>query len=239
MPTVQPAAARPAALAKHPMLAGADPAALERLARHAVWRLVELDGTVLEFGDPSAEVFFVFDGLLRVQLRTADGQEMILNDIGANGVFGELAAIDGAPRSASISALHRTQLCMVPGPLFLECVLASPVVALRLMRMLVARLRGKDEQVLELATLPVRKRLMAELLRLSRPRADGSGQRVVSPPPPHHVLGARIGARREAVSREISSLVRAGWVEADRRAIRLRKPEALHRELDGHLPRAQ
>jgi CRP-like cAMP-binding protein len=190
---------------------------------------------VLDFGEESTEVYFVLDGSLRVQLRTAEGQEVILNEIGAGEIFGEMSAIDGAPRSANITALHRTRLCVVPGAAFLDCVLASPAVALRMLRLLAARVRGKDERVLELAVLPVRQRLMAELLRLSRPRGGGD-QRVISPPLPHHVLGARIGARREAVSRELSALCRAGLVATSRQSILLLQPEALRRELDAHLP---
>jgi RecB family exonuclease len=58
-------------------------------------------------------------------------------------------------------------------------------------------------------------------LRLSRPRPSAPGERVVSPPPPHHELAARIGARREVVSRELSEMTREGWLARDRRAIRI------------------
>jgi CRP-like cAMP-binding protein len=217
------------------MLLGADPAAMERLARRATWRVLEPGETALNFGDASTEVFFVIEGSLRVELRMVDGKELILNDIRGGEIFGELAAIDGTSRSANITALHRTRLCMVPGAAFLDCVLASPAIALRLLRILSARLRGKDERVLEILVLPMRLRLVAELLRLSRPRADGSGQRVLSPPPPHHVLGAWIGTRREVISKELSALSRAGLVKADRRAILLLHPETLRKELDAHL----
>jgi CRP/FNR family transcriptional regulator, cyclic AMP receptor protein len=228
-----------AALLRQPMLLGADPAVTERLAHCATWRLLEPNEIALDFGDVSTEVFFVLQGSLRVQLQTPDGKELLLNELGVGDIFGELAAIDGTPRSASITALHRTRLCKVTGEAFLECVLASPVIALRLLRMLAARLRGKDERVLELAMLPVRQRLIAELLRLSLRRTDGSGQRVLSPPPSHYVLGTRIGTRREVVSRELSALARAGLVAADRRAILLLKPETMRQELEAHLPGTQ
>jgi CRP-like cAMP-binding protein len=88
------------------------------------------------------------------------------------------------------------------------------------------------ERLLEFATLPVRQRLCCELLRLARPRACGNGEQVVSPPPPHQVLALRIGARREAVSREMSDLKRRGMIETTRQAIVLRRPEALRAGLD-------
>ncbi len=81
--------------------------------------------------------------------------------------------------------------------------------------------RLQTERTLEREALPVRLRLFSELLRLSRPRANAPGERVVSPPPPHHELAARIGARREVVSRELSEMTREGWLARDRRAIRI------------------
>jgi CRP-like cAMP-binding protein len=81
--------------------------------------------------------------------------------------------------------------------------------------------------------LPARERLAAELLRLSRQRADG--RRVISPPPPHHLLAARIGVRRETVSLALSSLAREGLVELSPRAIALPLPEGLRAVIDARM----
>jgi CRP-like cAMP-binding protein len=229
-----------AALGRLPFLAGLDPTTLARLARHARWRSLEPGEVVIDFGDPSDDVFLVADGSVRVIVRTASGHEIILNDLGPGDIFGELAAIDGAPRSANVTALHRSRVCTVSGTAFLEVVLASPQAAHRLLRLLSERFRAKDERLLELSTLPVRHRLYAELYRLSRERAGGggtgtAGERVISPPPPHHIVGMRIGARREAVSREMSELVRAGLITANRRAIVLLRPEALRSAVEAQL----
>ncbi|WP_227495434.1 hypothetical protein, partial [Pseudomonas aeruginosa] len=73
-------------------------------------------------------------------------------------------------RSANVTALLRTRLCAVRGAARMELVLQCPAVGRRLLRLLTARLRDKDERLLEATALPVRQRLSAELLRLSRPR---------------------------------------------------------------------
>jgi CRP-like cAMP-binding protein len=78
--------------------------------------------------------------------------------------------------------------------------------------------------------LPVRQRLMAELLRLSRDR--GNGERVLSPPPQQAVLAHRLGTRRETVSREMAEMARAELLTVDRRAIVLHRPEALQAEIE-------
>jgi CRP/FNR family transcriptional regulator, cyclic AMP receptor protein len=228
---------RDGGLARLAFLRGADPAALSAAAPLARWLAVGPGGLVLDFGDATDDVFLVAEGAVRVVVRTPLGQEVILGDLGPGEVFGEMAAVDGEPRSASVTALHPTRLCRLPAAAFLEVALRSPEVGLRVMRVLVARLRLQDARMLELVVLPVRHRLASELLRLSRPReGDGGGaERVVSPPPAQHVLAARVGARRETVSLSLAELAREGLVEASPRAIVLPRPEALRAAIDAEL----
>ncbi|MCK8786623.1 Crp/Fnr family transcriptional regulator [Roseomonas sp. NAR14] len=220
-------------LTRIPMLADLGTAALEALAQHGHSRPYEAGAVLVDFGDPTDDVFFIIEGSVRVIVRTASGQEVILNDLGAGDFFGELAAIDGAPRSANVTALHRSRVCLVRGAAFLDFTLRTPAFAHRLLRFFSERLRGKDERLLELAVLPVRYRLYAELLRLSREREGGG--RIISPPPAHHILAARIGTRREAVSRELSQMSRAGLIVASRRSIVLLQPSVLRAAVDAHL----
>ena len=200
---------------------GGDPVALARLAAAVRWRMVEPGQVVVDEDEPSTDIYFVASGAVRVQLRAASGREVLLNEFGAGEFFGELSAIDGAPRAANVSAVARSRLCIVPAQAFLDFIFSTPTACHGLLKTLTAKLRLQTERTLEREALPVRLRLFSELLRLSRPRAGAPGERVVSPPPPHHELAARIGARREVVSRELSEVTREGWLARDRRAIRL------------------
>ncbi len=218
---------------------GADPALLARFDRQAAWRGYGPGDVVLDFEDRTSEVHFIAAGCVRVVVRTPSGREVILNEVGAGDLIGELAAIDGAPRSANVTAVQRSRLCALPAAAFLEIVFASPPVCHRLLRRLAAWLRLRTERALEREALDVRLRLCAELLRLSRGRggrpddappgeAGGDGcARVVSPPPPQHEIAARIGAGRETVSREMAELAREGLLERTRGGILLPRPEAL------------
>ena len=134
----------------------------------------------------------------------------------------QLMALRARPRSR---ALVRTRLCALPAAAFLDLVLSSPPVATRLLRLLTARLRLQTMRQSEQALLPSGLRLVAELLRLGRIRADGA--LVLSPPPTHEELAARIGLRRETVSREVSALARAGLLRTNRSAIVGADPAAL------------
>ena len=215
------------ALARLDFLAGVPDDVLTRFAAHARWIDAGPEETVVDFDDVTTNVFFVVQGRVRVLLRTADGERtQILGDFSAGDLVGEMSAIDDAPRSARVEALVRTRLCVVSASALLDLAFTSRSVGLRLLRLLTARIRGQNRRLLERTALPTGLRLAAELLRLSRPRPDGT--RAVSPPPTHEELAARIGARRETVSRELSALTRAGLLRRTRAAFVLEDPAALH-----------
>jgi CRP-like cAMP-binding protein len=216
------------------LLKDVEPAVAERHAARITRAQYEPGALVLDFDDVSSDVFFIDSGGLRVVVRNAGGREVILGDLGAGAMFGEMAAIDESPRSANITALHRSTVSRMSGPAFRAMATEVPLVALRVMRVLTGRVRLGNERLLELATLSLKHRLFAELLRQARPR-PGSGEAVISPPPLQHVLAARIGGRREAVSREIAELIRRGRVRRTATALVIVDPASLRVELDRQL----
>ena len=222
------------ALSRHAFLAGVPVEVLARFAAHARWIDAGPNRVVMDFDDPTTEVFFVVQGSVRVMLRTVDEtRTQILGDFVAGDLVGEMSAIDDEPRSARVEALVRTRLCVVPASAFLELALSTRTVGLRLLRLLSSRIRGQNRRLLEYTALPIRLRLAAELLRLGRPRSDGV--RVVSPPPTQEELAARIGARRETVSRELAALNRAGLLQRTRAAFVLNDPKALQAVVEAGL----
>lgn len=218
-------------------LDGADPALLARYEHQAIWRSYAPGDVVVDFDDPTTEVYLIATGTVRITVRSPGGRELILNELSAGDVIGEIAAIDGAPRSANVTAVVRSRLCCLPAEAFLGIVFAAPPVCRRLLRRMAAKLRLQTERALEREALTVRLRLCAELLRLSRrrPTAPPDDARIVSPPPPQHEIAARIGARREAVSREMALLERQGLVGRSGGAILIPRPEALQALIDAGL----
>lgn len=178
--------ARPLGLTDLAFFRGGAPEALAKAAAAARWRTVEPGQVVVDDDEPSTDIFFVASGAVRVQLRAASGREVLLNEFGPGEFFGELAAIDGAPRAANVTAVARSRLCILPAQAFLDYIFATPSACHGLLKTLAAKLRLQTERTLEREALPVRLRLFAELMRLSRPRTGAPGERVVSPPPPHH-----------------------------------------------------
>jgi CRP-like cAMP-binding protein len=218
-----------------PILRDASPAALDRVAAAASWRSYAPGELILDAHDASSEVWFVLEGSVRILVRTSAGREMILSELGPGDMFGEVAAIDSAPRTAGASALARSRLCKVPAPAFLEAACSTPAASLALLRWMTGILRRQSHRSLEREALPVRLRLCAELLRLSRPRANPGEGNVVSPPPPHHVLAARINSRREVVSRELGELAREGLVLRTRGGLVLPRPGELRYTVEAEM----
>ena len=204
--------------------AGVDLDAFEARSR---CRPFQPDEVLVDFDDQTTDVFFLITGDVRVLIRTRSGKEVILGEMRAGAVFGELSALDGISRSANVSGLTRGEVCIMSAAVFRELVFSAPVVADRLFRLLTGRVRELDARLMEHTVLDLRHRLYSELLRLSIPRAGHPVERVVSPPPYHHVLAARIGCRREQVTREFTAMDGEDLIERTRGALVLKRPDIL------------
>jgi len=162
---------------------------------------------LLEKDSTSTDVFFVLEGNAEVVLYSSNGRRVSVHTMGPGDMFGELAALDGGPRSASIVASSDIRYARMRASDFMKCLECSPEAVIGLTRVLVSSLRRATEQIFELSTLNVRARIHCELLRLARkgePQKDGTV--VVRGAPTHEALADRIGTHREAVTREMRAL---------------------------------
>jgi CRP/FNR family cyclic AMP-dependent transcriptional regulator len=208
---------------------------LARFETRARWRNFMPGEILVDFDDPTSDIFFLNAGDVRVLIRTRSGKEVILGEMKAGALFGELAALDGVKRSANVTALTRGEVCVMAAAVFQEIVFSAPTVAGRVFRLLTGRVRELDARLMEQTVLDLRHRLYSELLRLSVPRQGSETERVVTPPPFHHVLAARIGCRREQVTREFTAMDQEGIIERKRGALVLVRPDLLHARVQAAL----
>jgi CRP-like cAMP-binding protein len=160
------------------------------------------------------------------------GREVLFRELKAGEYFGELAAIDREPRSSGIVAVVDVTLGRMPASVFIATVNEHADVCNQLLALLARQIRSLSNRVHEFTTLDVRHRIMAELLRLSRPEPNRPGRAIVSPPPIHAEIAARVSTRREAVVRELTAMERAGLIERRRGAIALTDVNRLRRLVD-------
>jgi CRP-like cAMP-binding protein len=177
--------------------------------------------------DEGSDLYFVAQGRVRVLIQAISGKETILRDIGDGEFFGELAAIDGLPRSAAIVGLTDAVIAKMPPAVFRNVVHQHHDVCDQMLALLASQIRMLAGRVNEFSTLDVRSRIYTELLRLSRRVNSGDVQAVISPPPTHAELAARVSSHREAVTRELNKLERSGLLERRRGAIVLLDPGQL------------
>lgn len=187
-----------------------DRAALE--ARWAV-RTFSRDDEIIGHDQSDRDVYFVLEGRARATIFSEGGKAVAYRDIEVGGIFGELAGIDGKPRSANVVALGPVRVATLSQATFREIVEARPGFAWALLSHMAGQVRRMTERVYEFSTLVGRKRLIRELLRRAQPDATREGQLVIAPVPTHFDLAAAISTHREAVSREMSALGRRGLVE--------------------------
>jgi CRP-like cAMP-binding protein len=146
---------------------------------------------------------------------SAEGKAVIFVDLQPGTIFGEIAAIDRKPRSASIEALDPCTIASLSASRFEDLLLREPSVALAALRHVTADVRRLSERVFEFSTLAVQNRIHAELLRLAGEAAQGRDTVLLSPAPSLSEIADRISTHREAVSREISRLTAMGLLRRE------------------------
>jgi len=203
---------------------------LEDLSKHAVRKTYQAGETVLRHLDPSEEVFFIENGDLIAVLTSPEGREIAFDIMRSGHYFGELSAIDGALRAMSVHALAPTSvIAMAPGP-FREIVADDPIINERFIVDLVARIRQMAQRMYEGMALKVRARLMMELLRLAGITGGGDGDVIELPGLTQSLIASRIGANREAVTRELKLLAGDDLITVQRQAISINNLENLIEE---------
>lgn len=212
-------------LARIPLFRTLPKESIVKLDSQCIWRRARGGEWVLDHQDAGNDLFFITQGHVRVTIRPISGADLILRDIRDGEYFGELAAIDGHPRSAGILAVTDSVIARMSAKVFRAAVHGHPDVCDQLLELLASQVRMLSNRINEFTNLDVRHRIYAELLRLARP-ANGADS-VISPPPTHAELAARVSTHREAVTRELNSLEKAGLIERRRGAIVLKKPDEL------------
>lgn len=158
-------------------------------------------------GAKDREVYFIERGEFEVVQIARDGQPVVIRDLGAGSVFGDLAALIDEPRSASVIARSAGQVVAISDQQFLHTVASDFQASSWFMKRLGREVRRLTDKVFELTALSARDRLHCELLRLCVGIDARDGQVLIERPPTHEMIALRIGSQREAVSREMSRLV--------------------------------
>jgi CRP/FNR family cyclic AMP-dependent transcriptional regulator len=186
---------------------------LDMVHRCCSWRHCEPGEQIVNYLDTSDDVFFVAEGEVCVTIYSMAGKAISFRNLGTGDTFGEYAAIDGEPRSASVEARTGCVIASMSACEFRKLLEIEPVVAQAVLKALVRNIRYLTRRIYEFSTLAVNNRIQAELLRLAKMAGCEGATVRLDPAPTHSDIASRISTHREAVTRELNRLARLGIIE--------------------------
>ncbi len=166
-------------------------------------------------GDAGREIYLVANGRVRLSVLTAEGRELSFAHAEPGAIFGEIAMLDGGPRSADATAVGKVTALSLSKPAFKRLVDTRPVVGEAAIRFLCSRLREADQQLEAIALYPIEGRLARFFLAAARQKSPGSeeGRVTVDLPMSQSELALLIGASRPKVNTALSLLESSGALE--------------------------
>ena len=213
---------------------------LEQIRSYAIRKRVQRGTVIFAKGDPGSSVMAVLDGSVRISVPTINGHEVVLAQVSRGEVFGELAVIDGQPRSANAIAVENCELMVIERGNFLPFILSYPGVAINLLELVSARLRQSNEQIEDVMFTGLQVRLARAILKLLKTtKCDVGPLRLVIT---QRELSQMIGVSRESTNKHLRIWEKRGWIRLEHGALTVLNGRALSQikdELHGDEGREQ
>jgi CRP/FNR family transcriptional regulator, cyclic AMP receptor protein len=211
-------------LRHHPVFGGLDAEHLDRLGTYATTRMYSRGTTIFTKGDPGTSLFAVCSGTIRIGVPSPDGRDAVFNLIRQGEIFGEIALLDGQPRTADATAMTNCELMVIDRRDFVTLVRSQPEIALKIIEVLCARVRRTSQQVEDVLFLDLPGRLAKQLLRLDSAEKSAGRDRVSMT---QRELGQMIGMSRESTNKQLREWEERHWVRLERGGIVVLAPDAL------------
>jgi CRP/FNR family cyclic AMP-dependent transcriptional regulator len=224
-----------ATLAGVDLFAALTPEELEGLSARLRRRRYPEGAVLFVEGDPGNGLYVIESGRVKIVLASPAGRELVLAVRGPGEYIGDMALLDGEPRSADAVAAEDCRVLILPREDFVRFVETHPRAAMRLLAVLSRRLRQTMRQHQEATLLDVAARVAGALLRLAdedgAPAGDGAGGVVVPTDLTQAGLAAQIGVTRESVNKWLRYYQRRGWIRWEPGHLTLLRPAKLRERL--------
>lgn len=187
--------------------------------------------TVFQEGEAGDHLLVVMQGRVKVSLISPEGREAILSILEPGDVFGEMALLDGEPRSATVTTMEKSTFLVLWRRDFLPFLERNPQVALKLLAALSKRLRATNEMVGGLSFLNLPARLARILINLGQQYGKLTAEGIaIGIKLSQEELGNLVGVSRESVNRQIRLWVEAGVLDYTHGTMILKNSDVLFRE---------
>jgi CRP/FNR family transcriptional regulator, cyclic AMP receptor protein len=208
---------RKAILRNHPLFSGLSAEIIERLCAYAKMKEIKRGATIFTKGEPGQSMFAVCSGTVKISVPSSEGKDAVFNFINEGGIFGEIALLDGHPRTADAIAITKCQLMMIDRRDFLPMISSYPELATKIIDVLCTRLRHTSEQVEDIVFLDLPGRLAKALLRLAGGRETSAKSQKIAIT--QREIGQVIGMSRESTNKQLHDWQRRKWIRLERGGI--------------------
>jgi CRP/FNR family transcriptional regulator, cyclic AMP receptor protein len=209
-----------AAMARSPLFHDMADDELTRIAMTMGRRRYRRNEVIFHEGDPGDSLHIVVDGRVKITRESPDGAEAIVVVLSTGDSFGELVMLDGAPRSATATAMDPTETMTMPRSEFLQLVESGSPFRARLLGGLAQRIRRLTDQLAEVHFLDLAGRLALQLARLAEEVAPGQTVDIhLTRAVTQSDLAAMVGGTRQRVNQIIGDFADEGLIALDGGAV--------------------
>jgi CRP/FNR family cyclic AMP-dependent transcriptional regulator len=212
-----------AILRRHSLFGQLSPAMTEHLGSYMKRRRLPRGTVIFAKGDPGTGLMGVLAGEVKISVPSADGREIVLTTMHEGDIFGEIALLDGHPRTADATAITDCELMVIERRDFIPFLHSQPDVTLQIIEILCSRLRRTTEQVQDVTFLNLQTRLAKTLLRLTAGRPGSAPEVVIT----QREISQIIGRSRESTNKQLRSWAKHGLIRLQRRAVVILHPDKL------------
>jgi CRP-like cAMP-binding protein len=201
---------------------------LDKIGKLRVRRRLEPGEVLFRKGDAGDALYGVMAGRLRIHANATDGRDALLNIMGPGDVFGEIALIDGLPRTADATAIDKVELVMLRRAEFLDLLRRENELTLHLLELTCRRLRWLSDMVEDATFLSAPARLAKRLLHLAEQNGEKSDGGVrINLRLSQRAIGELAGVSRETTNKHLRNWSRLGWISLKRETVVLRALQPL------------
>jgi CRP-like cAMP-binding protein len=212
-------------LRNHPLFGDLPPAVIEHLGSYMKTRKVARGAAIFAKGDPGTGLMGVLTGSVKVSVASTEGKDIVLNIFREGEIFGEIALLDGRPRTADATAMAPCELIVIERRDFVPFLSSHPDVMLKFIEILCSRLRRTSEQVQDVTFLNLPTRLAKTLLELTSSDAGAAPRRKVAIT--QREISQIIGKSRESTNKQLRAWAKRGWIRLERGGVSVLAPDKL------------
>jgi CRP/FNR family cyclic AMP-dependent transcriptional regulator len=204
-------------LSAHPFFKGLKPELIDQVGSHAIIRVVKAGAVIYGKGDPGDSLFAVITGTVQISVPSVEGKDTVFAQLAAGEIVGEIALLDGRPRSADVAAVTDCELMVINRRDFVPLIHDHPELAFRLIDILCEKLRRTNDQVERVTFLDLPTRLAKVLIQLAQSGEASAEGRKISVT--QSALGQMIGMSRESTNKQLRNWEERNWVRLERGSI--------------------